>query len=239
MSRASIDYRVGQVNTVRLRTSQGGFMTIMVETSPLTRVFYDPGSAFEGLQVNEDSTGSAALYTDRSVHPSSVLIGNGGAIYQLTGGFVLRCDSLQILTDGLLDISDGAMIVDYGESFRGGTLEFVQEQITRGRNGGNGMVFGIRSSTAAADPNHNTTLGAMEATDYKSFYGPGRHVPRPADRRLCVLVKYTYNGDANFSGIVDFDDYVQIDVGFNAGSHRLAQRRLRRQRRRSTSTTTC
>ena len=30
-----------------------------------------------------------------------------------------------------------------------------------------------------------------------------------------VLVKYTWNGDTNFSGTVNFDDYVRIDVGFN------------------------
>jgi hypothetical protein len=30
-------------------------------------------------------------------------------------------------------------------------------------------------------------------------------------------VKYTWNGDTNFSGDVDFDDYVRTDVGFNTG----------------------
>jgi hypothetical protein len=32
-----------------------------------------------------------------------------------------------------------------------------------------------------------------------------------------VLVKYTYYGDANFDGVVNFDDYVRADVGFNTG----------------------
>jgi hypothetical protein len=32
-----------------------------------------------------------------------------------------------------------------------------------------------------------------------------------------VLVKYTYYGDADFNGSVDFDDYVRIDQGFNFG----------------------
>jgi hypothetical protein len=30
-------------------------------------------------------------------------------------------------------------------------------------------------------------------------------------------VKYTWNGDTNFSGTVDFDDYVRTDIGFNTG----------------------
>jgi hypothetical protein len=29
-----------------------------------------------------------------------------------------------------------------------------------------------------------------------------------------VLVKYTYYGDAQLTGLVDFDDYAQIDNGF-------------------------
>jgi len=75
MSPAPVDYRFGQVNTVRLRTSQGGPNNVIVihETSPLTRVFYDPGADFETLYVNDDSTGSAALYTDRSVHPNTAI----------------------------------------------------------------------------------------------------------------------------------------------------------------------
>ena len=30
-----------------------------------------------------------------------------------------------------------------------------------------------------------------------------------------MLVKYTYYGDADFNGIVNFDDYSRIDAGFN------------------------
>ena len=33
-----------------------------------------------------------------------------------------------------------------------------------------------------------------------------------------VLVRYTYHGDADLNGVVDFDDYSRIDQGFN--SHR-------------------
>jgi hypothetical protein len=30
-----------------------------------------------------------------------------------------------------------------------------------------------------------------------------------------ILVKYTYNGDTDLSGLVDFDDYSRTDAGFN------------------------
>jgi hypothetical protein len=32
-----------------------------------------------------------------------------------------------------------------------------------------------------------------------------------------TLVKYTYYGDTDFNGIVNFDDYARIDAGFNNG----------------------
>jgi hypothetical protein len=31
-----------------------------------------------------------------------------------------------------------------------------------------------------------------------------------------IVVKYTYNGDANLDGIINIDDYVQIDSGYLA-----------------------
>src|SRR6185503_3397488 len=33
-----------------------------------------------------------------------------------------------------------------------------------------------------------------------------------------ILVKYTYNGDANVNGVLDADDYAQIDSGFASQS---------------------
>ena len=38
-----------------------------------------------------------------------------------------------------------------------------------------------------------------------------------------TLVKYTWNGDTDFSGSVDFDDYVRIDVGFKASGDKAAK----------------
>ena len=32
-----------------------------------------------------------------------------------------------------------------------------------------------------------------------------------------MLVKYTYNGDADLNGVVNFDDYSRTDAGFNSG----------------------
>jgi hypothetical protein len=73
-------------------------------------------------------------------------------------------------------------------------------------------------STAAKNASpRNTTLGAMEASDFKSIYGPSATFNGEALAGNAVLVKYTYYGDADFNGVVNFDDYSRTDAGFNFG----------------------
>jgi hypothetical protein len=69
----------------------------------------------------------------------------------------------------------------------------------------------IISSVARA----NTTLGAMESTDYQSIYGPGATFNDQAIDASAVLVKYTYFGDTDFNDVVNFDDYSRTAAGFN------------------------
>jgi hypothetical protein len=87
--------------------------------------------------------------------------------------------------------------------------------IRAGRNGGNWTGPGITSFAARDNSNHNTTLGAMEAADYQALYGTAATFNGHAIDATTVLVKYTYYGDTDFNGRVNFDDYVRIDAGFN------------------------
>ena len=57
----------------------------------------------------------------------------------------------------------------------------------------------------------------MEASDFKSIYGPAALFANTAIDNSAVLVKYTYYGDADFNGVVNFDDYSRADAGFNSG----------------------
>jgi hypothetical protein len=75
--------------------------------------------------------------------------------------------------------------------------------------------YHFTSSFARNNPAHTTTLGSMEASDYEAIYGAAALFNGLDVDATSVLVKYTYSGDANFSGTVNFDDYVRIDVGFN------------------------
>jgi hypothetical protein len=130
-------------------------------------------------------------------------------------GAALRLTSNTFQNDGTIDVN-GSLIVDYGGTSPVGT---IQSSITTARNGGDWLgPAGITSTAARDNPLHNTTLGVMEATEFKVL----RNDPNAvfAGQTLddhSVLVKYTYYGDATFDGRITFDDYVRIDTGFNAG----------------------
>ncbi|CAN5562542.1 hypothetical protein BH09PLA1_BH09PLA1_00960 [soil metagenome] len=91
----------------------------------------------------------------------------------------------------------------------------VRAQIASARNGGAWNGNGITSTSARDNAIHNTTLGTLKGSEYIATNGPGAFfggfVVNPSD----VVVKYTYYGDTDFNGHVNFDDYARIDSGFN------------------------
>jgi autotransporter-associated beta strand protein len=121
--------------------------------------------------------------------------------------------------EGTFDLANNDMDV------QNGNLSTITSQLAQGYNQGmwNGPG-GIISSTAASKTTHLTALGAIlnSATGQPggpALYGVGTSLglfdgtsPAASD----VLVKYTYYGDANLSGIVDGSDYSRIDASFLA-----------------------
>ena len=85
-----------------------------------------------------------------------------------------------------------------------------------GRNGGTWTGSGITSFAAFAANPKNTTLGVMESSDFKAIYGNAAPFAGQTIDATSVLVKYTYYGDTDFNGRVNFDDYVRTDAGFNS-----------------------
>ena len=177
--------------------------------SAASRVSVDSGS------INVSSS-VAALSID--AHGGSLVVGSTGAIDAslfADGNASIAFNSSQQLDDlslddaATLDLGANGLIVAYtGAS----PLSSVEGFIRTARNGGAWTGAGLTSSAARNNVAGNTTLGAMESTDYPGSTFAGRTIPARA-----VLIKYTYYGDANFDGRVTFDDYVRIDTGFNAG----------------------
>ena len=60
------------------------------------------------------------------------------------------------------------------------------------------------------------------AREYSSVGGDGTFNGLPYTA-TDTLVKYTYYGDTDFNGVINFDDYSRTDSGFN-NNRQLAQR---------------
>jgi hypothetical protein len=126
------------------------------------------------------------------------------------GTRLLDVTAMTINGNAKLDLNDNDLLVDYTG---GSPLATIQTLINTARAGGAWTGIGLTSGAAASNGSHNTTLGAMEATDYALAHGgPFDGVTLDS---TAVLVKYTYYGDTDFNGKVNFDDYVRTDSGFN------------------------
>src|SRR5262249_31777804 len=120
--------------------------------------------------------------------------------------------SLLITPSGTLDLDGNSMIVDYDSS---SPLHSIETAIAGARNGGAWNGTGLTSTTAKTNIKHNTSLGAIEASDYESLNAANNSFAGEPIDNTAVLVKYTYYGDANFNGKVDGGDYGRIDTSFN------------------------
>jgi hypothetical protein len=113
----------------------------------------------------------------------------------------------------MVDLQDNALILS---SAGPSSIGRVESLVRSARNGGTWDGPGVTSSAARDNPQRNTMLGVMEASEYKAILNdPDATFAGEAIDDTAVLVKYTYYGDANFDGAVNVDDYVRIDTGFN------------------------
>ena len=124
---------------------------------------------------------------------------------------MLVVNSLSLGVVGTLNLTNNDLVLDYSGTTQ---LPAVQSLINSARAGGSWTGFGITSTAAKNAAPPNTTLGAMEAADFKSIYGGGAMFSGVVIDNTAVLVKYTYYGDADFNGVVNFDDYSRTDAGF-------------------------
>ena len=110
---------------------------------------------------------------------------------------------------GTFDVSNNSMIVNAATPQA--TIESLDRARTRRRRMGcdrhRQQHLAIRSTTR----NH-ARRAQRRRVQRRRRHGHVRRLELPATD---TLVKYTWNGDADFNGVVNFDDYVRTDVGFN------------------------
>jgi hypothetical protein len=110
-----------------------------------------------------------------------------------------------------LDLTDNDLLVSNG------SLTTIRNYVSAARHAGAWDRTGITSTAARNHPQQATTLGVMTGDEYISVHGPAPSFGPFTVASGDVLVKYTWYGDADFNGQVDFDDYVRADGGFNNG----------------------
>ncbi len=125
----------------------------------------------------------------------------------------LRIPGTPSAPTGTVDLTTGNLVVDYSPA-AGTPYDTMAAWVEAGLNaGGNPWTgSGITSSTAAEDPDGVLGVGIIDNTDpdvggFTVFEGV-------AVDASSILVKSTYWGDANLDGVVDANDYDQIDKYF-------------------------
>ena len=195
----------------------GGAETLKV-VGPMSLTFAtDPAADVEQPSLAlELASGAAATFTAPGVsHLRSLALGTGSSATLAPGGSkLLSLESVVLDNSATLNLTDNDLRVGAGTS-----RALIEQWIAHARNLGPGGAgawdgTGITSATARANAARNTALGVLAGEEYSSVGGNGTF-DGEAYATADTLVKYTYNGDANFSGSVTFDDYVRIDVGFN------------------------
>ena len=131
------------------------------------------------------------------------------------GGKLLRVGGLSIGTSAKLDLNDNDLILDYSGT---SPMSGVRAWIGTARGTGSWNGYGLTSTTAKNRPGGATTLGLMEASDFKTINGSGATFDGEVLAGNAVLVKYTLSGDADFSGQVNFNDFLRVQNGFGQTS---------------------
>jgi fibronectin type 3 domain-containing protein len=137
----------------------------------------------------------------------------GGDLSVAPGPTVVVVNSLNVVPGGTLDVTNNELIV------QNTTLAAVTGSLASAYTYGFWTGTGITSSTARADSTHLTALGVIQNNDGSGnlIYGSGTTVGNFGGYEPSlnnILVRYTYEGDANLDGKVDGGDYSLIDNGY-------------------------
>jgi hypothetical protein len=210
----------GKVHTVnstaagtQIRVSPGSATDTInvVETHPTGLLFINPSGGNDTVNVNASGVGSATVLFDATVMTLGTLnVGVGGlARLAADGARVLRTNNLTV--NGVLDLVDNAMIVDYSGA---SPLSTVRNSLASGYAGGAWNGNGIHSAAAAANPGR--ALGYAEASALFSSF-PAIFAGQQVDN-TSVLVRYTRYGDASLDGQVNLADFNRLAAGFGSGT---------------------
>ncbi|MBC8107446.1 MAG: hypothetical protein H7Z14_12710 [Anaerolineae bacterium] len=170
----------------------------------------------DSLIVNTDSGAGDAPVTvvvEQSDDLEDLDIRPGGTLRVGTGATVVKTRNRSLnltFLNGVLDLAGGAFISRAGGPI---TLDGFRSRIIAGRNGGAWNGTGAGGAI-------NSSLAATSLLADAVGYGLGSEIAISSIGGFSiaggdVLLRYTFYGDTDLNGVVDFDDYSRIDAGFN------------------------
>ena len=210
----------------------GGDDTLTISNSLTFTPIYNAGAGNNSLVLN---AGEYDYTQDASTTSSNLsLIANNNAIFtfvanQHLASLTLNGTSSALMAEGFgltmvtgalsmsptatFDMADDDLVVHSTAANKQAMLSTLSDLLRSGRAGGLWNGAGIDSSTAANNANHSTGIAAIindrgDGTVLKQSLGG------EALSNNDIVLKYTYNGDANIDGTINADDYALIDSGF-------------------------
>ncbi len=215
-------------NTLRIVGTSAGDDTlirsaglILFDGSPVNLVnepatFFKPGTGSDDLTVSNAAltidASTDGLHTDRfssiSIGPAGLLTIAGPSVHENRA--VVQTQSLSIAGTtnawtGTLDLTGNDLEITTGN------LATTQNQLASGYGHGQWTGTGIRTTAAATDSGHLTSLGAILNNGIYGTNGPLGLFDNTNPAASTVLLRFTYAGDANLDGRVDGSDYTLID----------------------------
>jgi hypothetical protein len=183
-----------------------------IETQFGGPVFVFPSAGDDAVGVNTDNAGGAftVLVNSQRVGPIDIGVGGYAQLYAGVGTAVTATSVF--INGGDLDVTDGAMIVDYGSK---SPLDTITSYLASGYANGTWNGPGIISSSAAIAASSATrkAVGYAEAWQlFNSF--PAGFAGQNVDN-TSVVMRYTLSGDANMDKKVDLTDFTFLASNFN------------------------
>lgn len=198
------------VTAVRINAN-GGNDDIQIDdataTAPAT---VSSGSGDDQLSVNGDNdadTARAIIAQDDSLVGLRIL--QGGRVMVQSGATLAKESNGITDIRGTIDLNGGAFL----SRADGLTSAAIRTLIQRGYNAG--AWNGTNGQGAI-----NSTLANASSLPDAIGYGLGSEILPTTSGSFSIapgdtLVRYTYYGDADLNGVVNFDDYARMDLGFS------------------------
>ena len=174
----------------------------------------DPSLGAAGASnLTINASGNSILTLNGNQTVAGLNLSNTARVNIPAANSYLKLNNLTVAPTATLDLFDNDLIIQSTSASKAALLSTINNLLKTGRNKGAWNGAGIRSSIAGAANPHVITLAAIV-----NDRGNGTTILSQIDGQSVdvntVLLKYTYNGDANLDGLIDADDYAQIDAGY-------------------------